>query len=52
MMRLSGESCDRRVSSSRVLGDGGDVGAGLMEDGGLVFAVLAKDLPRIAEMVR
>ena len=52
MMRLSGESWDRRVSSSRIWGDKGDVGISLMEDGGLVFAVLAKDLPRIAEMVR
>lgn len=52
MIRLSGESWDRRVRSLRIWGDDDGVGDGLMEDEGLVFAVLAKDLPKIMEMVR
>ena len=53
MIRLSGESWDRRVRSLKMWGDdGGGVCDGLLEDGGLAFAVLAKDLPKIMEIVR
>jgi len=52
MIRLSGESWDRRVRSLRIWEDGDGVGDGLLEDEGLAFAVLAKDLTKITEMVR
>jgi len=51
MIRLSGDSWERRVRSSRVWGDD-EVGGDALVDGGLTFTVLEKDLRKTTEMAR